>query len=53
MTMDRVRNAGHEFRIADGIYIFHWYRHDSPYNHSKVVMSQLSEIHFNSLRLNK
>jgi hypothetical protein len=53
MTMDRVRNAGYEFRIADGIYIFHWYRHDSPYNHSKLAMVQLEEIHFNTLRLNK
>ena len=51
-TMDRVRNAGYEFRIADGIYIFHWYRHDSPYSHSKLAMVQLSELHFNTLRLN-
>ena len=52
-TMDRVRNAGYEFRIADGIYIFHWYRYDAPYDHSKHVMSQLETVHFNNIQLNK
>jgi hypothetical protein len=53
MTMDRVRDAGHEFRIADGIYIFHWYRYDAPYPHSKASMEQLEQIHFDTLRINK
>jgi len=53
MTMDRVRDAGHEFRIADGIYIFHWYRYDAPYEHSKPAIEQLEQIHFDTLRINK
>ena len=44
-------HAGHEFRVCNGIYIFHWYRFDDPYPHSKQVMDQIERLHYNQLQL--
>ena len=47
----KIVNAGYEFRVCNGIYIFHWYRFDDPYPHSKQVMEQVEQIHYNQLKL--
>ena len=44
-------NAGYEFRVCNGIYIYHWYRADDPYPHSKHVMKQVEDIHYQTLKL--
>lgn len=51
LTQARIINAGHEFRVCNGIYVFHWYRHDQPYDHSKKKMEQLEQLHFDKLTL--
>jgi glycosyltransferase involved in cell wall biosynthesis len=51
LTQAKIIDAGYEFRIANGIYVFHWYRADAPYKHSKHILQQLEKAHYNSLRL--
>ena len=49
LTQAKIVNAGYEFRVCNGIYVFHWYRFDNPYPHSKSTMEELEQIHYNSL----
>lgn len=45
--------AGHEWRVCDGVYIFHWYKADEPYEHSKAAIQSLEDYHLNQLKLTK
>jgi len=47
----KILESGHEFHVVNGIYMYHWYRADNPYPHSKQTMDSLEEFHFKSLRL--
>jgi GT2 family glycosyltransferase len=51
LTQAKIIEAGYEFRVANGIYVFHWYRADKPYEHSKNTLQQLEAAHYNSIRL--
>jgi len=51
LLQGKIVRAGHEFRVCNGIYIFHWYRFDDPYPHSKKVMDSLENIHYKTLKL--
>ena len=51
LTQAKIIDAGYEFRIANGIYVFHWYRAESPYEHAKHSLQQLEIAHYNSIRL--
>jgi|TARA_R100001460_G_scaffold14654_5_gene32751 SAM-dependent methyltransferase len=47
----KIVEGGHEFHVVNGIYIYHWYKADDPYPHSKKVIDMLEDEHFNSLKL--
>ena len=47
----KIVESGHEFHVVDGIYIYHWYKADDPYPHSKKVIDMLEDEHFNCLKL--
>ena len=51
LAQAKIIDAGYEFRVANGIYLFHWYRADLPYDNSKDVLQQLESAHYNSIRL--
>ena len=47
----KIIEAGHEFHVVNGIYMYHWYRADNPYEHSKQTIASLEEAHFKSIKL--
>jgi hypothetical protein len=47
----KVLDAGYEFHVCNGIYIYHWYRADDPYEHSKKTIESLEKVHYESLKL--
>tara|TARA_R100001460_G_scaffold94115_1_gene136167 strand:- start:111 stop:731 length:621 start_codon:yes stop_codon:yes gene_type:complete len=48
---EQIINAGHEFRVVDGIYVYHWYKADDPYKETQKAIDILEDEHFNGLQL--
>ena len=46
-----ILDAGHEFHVCNGIYIYHWYKADNPYDHSIKTIDALEEHHFKTIGL--
>jgi hypothetical protein len=46
-----VLDAGYEFHVCNGIYIYHWYRADDPYEHSKKTIESLEKFHYENLKI--
>ena len=40
------------FAIMDGIYVYHWYRHDNPYESSKNTLNKIREEYENFIKKN-
>ena len=47
----KIIESGHEFHVVNGIYMYHWYRADNPYEHSKQTINSLEEEHFKTIKL--
>ena len=47
----KLLDAGHEFHVCNGIYLYHWYRADQPYDHSSKTIESLEKVHYESLKL--
>ena len=47
----KLLDAGHEFHVCNGIYLYHWYKADQPYDHSSKTIESLEKVHYESLKL--
>ena len=41
------------FGIMDGVYVYHWYRADNPYQTSKLMLDKVRRVYSNYIRRNK
>ena len=53
LTHKRIVESKYDFCICNGIYVYHWYKAEKPYEHSEATIQSLEDAHMHFIQLTK
>jgi SAM-dependent methyltransferase len=53
LTHKKIVESQYDFCICNGIYVYHWYKAEKPYEHSEATIKSLEDAHMHFIQLTK